>query len=308
MAKSTFNAKGIGTLLKSASQLEQAIKEDKQEEIRELTNHILMLPIEHIEANRDQPRKNFDNIALTELAESIMVHGLIQPITVRRLHEKAYQIISGERRFRASKMAGLKEVPAYIRVANSQEVLEMALVENIQREDLNALEIADTYTALQVECNMTLEQIAERVGKERSTVNNYMRLRQLHNDVQTAVRDRQISMGHARALAGIIDDPLLQVAICKQIISKGLSVRAVEEIIQKHKEENKIGKSAGSKTMPNHLKKIQDDFGSFFGSKVALKRNDTGAGQLVVKFENDTELNRLIDLIEESKEKLNLAK
>ncbi|MEI6410945.1 MAG: ParB/RepB/Spo0J family partition protein [Bacteroidota bacterium] len=308
MAKSTFNAKGIGTLLKTASQLEQAIKEDKQEEIRELTNHILMLPIEHIEANRDQPRKNFDNIALTELAESIMIHGLIQPITVRRLHEKAYQIISGERRYRASKMAGLKEVPAYIRVANSQEVLEMALVENIQREDLNALEIADTYTALQIECNMTLEQIAERVGKERSTVNNYIRLRQLHDDVQTAVRDRQISMGHARALAGLIDDPSLQLNILKQIISKSLSVRAVEEIIQKHKEENKIGKGASSKTMPNHLKKIQDDFGSFFGSKVALKRNDNGAGQLVVKFDNDTELNRLIDLIEESKEKLNLAK
>lgn len=307
MAKSTFNAKGIGTLLKSASQLEQAIKEDKQEEIRELTNHILMLPIEHIEANREQPRKNFDNIALTELAESIMTHGLIQPITVRRLHEKAYQIISGERRFRASKMAGLKEVPAYIRVANSQEVLEMALVENIQREDLNALEIADTYTALQVECNMTLEQIAERVGKERSTVNNYMRLRQLHDDVQTAVRDRQISMGHARALAGLIDDPSLQLNICKQIILKSLSVRAVEEMIQKHKEENKAGKN-GSKAMPNHLKKIQDDFGSFFGSKVALKRSDNGAGQLVVKFENDAELNRLIDLIEESKEKLNLAK
>jgi ParB family chromosome partitioning protein len=308
MAKSTFNAKGIGTLLKSASQLEQAIKEDKQEEIRELTNHILMLPIELVEANSQQPRKNFDNEALAELAESIMVHGLIQPITVRRLHEKAYQIISGERRFRASKMAGLKEVPAYIRVANSQEVLEMALVENIQREDLNAIEIAATYSALQKECSMTVEQIAERVGKDRSTVTNYLRLHHLHEDVQEAVRDRRISMGHARALAGIIDDPTLQVTICKQIISKGLSVRAVEELIQKHKEENRGGKAGSSKAMPNHLKKIQDDFGSFFGSKVALKRNDNGAGQLVVKFDNDTELNRLIDLIEESKEKLNLAK
>ncbi len=299
MAKTTFNTKGIGTLLKNASQLEQAIKEDQQEVIRELTNHILLLPIEHIEANMDQPRKDFDDKALDELAASIKVHGLIQPITVRRLHEKAYQIISGERRFRASKRAGLTEIPAYVRIANNQEMLEMALIENIQREDLNAIEIAMSYASLMEECKLTHEQISERVGKDRTTITNYTRLLTLSDKIQEAVRERKLSMGHARALAGIKDNAAFQNSLFAKIIQEELSVRAVEDLIRKYQEETKGVKPTASKRLPDHLRNIQDQFSAFFGAKVALKRNDKGNGQLIVKFENDGELNRLIELIEE---------
>lgn len=299
MAKTTFNTKGIGTLLKNASQLEQAIKEDQQEVIRELTNHILLLPIEHIEANMDQPRKDFDDKALDELAASIKVHGLIQPITVRRLHEKAYQIISGERRFRASKRAGMVEIPAYVRIANNQEMLEMALIENIQREDLNAIEIAMSYASLIEECKLTHEQISERVGKDRTTITNYTRLLTLSDKIQEAVRERKLSMGHARSLAGIKDNAAFQNSLFLKIINEELSVRAVEDLIRKYQEDTKGAKPAASKRLPDHLRNIQDQFSAFFGAKVALKRSDKGSGQLIVKFENDGELNRLIELIEE---------
>jgi ParB family chromosome partitioning protein len=294
-----FDTGGIKTLLGSAAQLEKAIKEDAREVVRELTNHIIMLPMEQVQANAEQPRKDFEPKALEELAASIKVHGLIQPITVRRLSEKAYQIISGERRTRASKLAGLTEIPAYVRLATNQEMLEMALIENIQREDLNAIEIAMSYAGLIEECKMTHEQISERVGKDRSTITNHLRLLTLSDNIQDAVRERKISMGHARALAGIKDNAAFQNSLLLQIMQEELSVRAVEDLIRKYQEPGKSAKPAANKRLPDHLRNIQDQFSAFFGAKVVLKRSDKGSGQLVVKFDNDATLNRLIELIEE---------
>ncbi|MEL6866667.1 MAG: ParB/RepB/Spo0J family partition protein, partial [Bacteroidota bacterium] len=174
----------------------------QEDVVRTLSNTIATIPLNSIEVNPGQPRIEFDEEALQELSESIKVHGLIQPITVRRLNEQTYQLISGERRMRASKIAGLKEVPAYIRLANDQEMLEMALIENIQREDLNAIEVANSYQRLIEECELTHEALSERVGKNRSSVTNYLRLLKLPPDVQSAIKEQKISMGHARALAG----------------------------------------------------------------------------------------------------------
>jgi ParB family chromosome partitioning protein len=294
-----FNTGGIKTLLGNPAQLEKAIREDAQEVVRELTNQIILLPIAQIQANAEQPRKDFDSKPLEELAASIRVHGLIQPITVRRLSDKAYQIISGERRYRASKLAGLEEVPVYVRLASNQEMLEMALIENIQREDLNAIEIAMSYASLIEECKLTHEQISERVGKDRSTITNHMRLLTLSDNIQDAVRERKISMGHARALAGIKDNAAFQNSLLKQIMEEDLSVRAVEELIRNYQQGNKSPKAAAGKQMPDHLRTIQDQFSAFFGAKVVLKRTDKGSGQLVVKFDNDAALNRLIELIDE---------
>lgn len=288
--------KGIRALLANPQELEQAVQDNPQEVVRELTHTVAMLPIEQIEANPFQPRTEFDQSALEELTDSIRVHGLIQPVTVRRLHDKAYQLISGERRFRASQMAGLQEIPAYVRLADDQQMLEMALIENIQRQDLNAIEVAISYQRLKEECNLTDEQLSERVGKQRSTITNYLRLLKLPVDIQHAIKDNQLSMGHARALAGV-NDIAFQLSLLRQIIQEELSVRAVETLIARH-QEDRSGKKKADKRMPDNLRTIQDQFRSFFGAKVDLKRADTGKGQIVIKFENDHELNRLIDLIE----------
>ncbi len=289
--------KGIRALLSNPQELEQAVQENPQEVVRELTHSVAMLPINQIEANPFQPRTEFDQTALDELTDSIRVHGLIQPVTVRRLHDKAYQLISGERRFRASQMAGLTEIPAYVRLADDQQMLEMALIENIQRQDLNAIEVAISYQRLKEECSLTDELLSERVGKQRSTITNYLRLLKLPVDIQHAIKDGQLSMGHARALAGV-NDIAFQLSLLRQIIQEGLSVRAVETLIARHQEDRANKKGKADKRLPDHLRTIQDQFRAFFGAKVDLKRNEKGKGQLVVKFENDAELNRLIDLIE----------
>lgn len=289
--------KGIRALLANPQQLEQAVQEDAQEVVRELTHTVAMLPISQIEANPFQPRTEFDQAALNELADSIRIHGLIQPVTVRRLHDKAYQLISGERRFRASQMAGLEEIPAYVRLADDQQMLEMALIENIQRQDLNAIEVAISYQRLKEECNLTDETLSERVGKQRSTITNYLRLLKLPVDIQQAIKDGQLSMGHARALAGL-NDIAFQLSLLRQIIQEGLSVRAVENLIARHQEERAGKKAKADKRLPDHLRNIQDQFRAYFGAKVDLKRNEKGKGSITIKFENDGELNRLIDLIE----------
>lgn len=289
--------KGIRALLANPKQLEQAVQDNPQEVIRELTHSVAMLPIAQIEANPFQPRTEFDQTALDELTDSIRVHGLIQPVTVRRLHDKAYQLISGERRFRASQMAGLKEIPAYVRLADDQQMLEMALIENIQRQDLNAIEVAISYQRLKEECSLTDELLSERVGKQRSTITNYLRLLKLPVDVQQAIKDGELSMGHARALAGV-SDIAFQLSLLRQIRQEDLSVRTVEVLIARHQEERLGKKGRTDKRMPDHLRGIQDQFRAYFGAKVDLKRSDKGKGQIVIKFENDGELNRLIDLIE----------
>lgn len=289
--------KGIRALLANPAQLEQAVQENPQEVVRELSGNVAMLPISQIEANPYQPRVEFDQTALEELAASIRIHGLIQPVTVRRLHDKAYQLISGERRFRASQMAGLTEIPAYVRLADDQQMLEMALIENIQREDLNAVEVAISYQRLIDECALTHESLSERVGKQRSTITNYLRLLKLPPEIQRAIKERKLSMGHARALAAV-DDIALQLSLYRQTIDQDLSVRAVESLIASYQEKRGGQKKPENARMPEHLRQIQDQFSAFFGAKVQLKRDQKGKGQLIVKFENDNELNRLIDLLE----------
>ena len=284
-------------MLANPQQLEQAVQDNAQEVVRELTHSVAMLPVSQIEANPFQPRTEFDQTALDELADSIRIHGLIQPVTVRRLHDKAYQLISGERRFRASQIAGLMEIPAYVRLADDQQMLEMALIENIQRQDLNAIEVAISYQRLKEECNLTDELLSERVGKQRSTITNYLRLLKLPVDIQHSIKEGKLSMGHARALAGL-NDIAFQLSLLRQITQEDLSVRAVEALIARHQEDRSGKKPKVDKRLPDHLREIQDQFRAFFGAKVDLKRNDKGKGQLVIKFENDGELNRLIDLID----------
>lgn len=299
MAKK-FDTGGIKTLLGNAAKLEKAVQENPQEVMRELATAVNLLPIEQIKANAGQPRQKFDKDALAELAASIEAHGIIQPITVRRLQDKEYQIISGERRFRASQLAGLKEIPAYVRLANDQELLEMALIENIQREDLNAWEVAISYGRLKDEFALTDESLSTRVGKQRSTVTNYLRLLRFEGDedIKRGLIEGKVSMGHARALAGV-NDFALRNSLYHKIVAEDLSVRAVEALIASYQENKKGKEPVADKSLPPHLREIQDKFNAFFGGKVQLKRDEKGKGQLVVAFKNDAELNRLIDLIEQ---------
>lgn len=285
---------GVRALL---SNIETQTQEKQAEVVRELTHTVAMIPIGEIEVNPFQPRKDFDENALNELAESLRVHGLIQPITVRRLADKQYQLISGERRLRASKIAGLTEVPAYIRLANDQEMIEMALVENIQREDLNAIEVAITYQRLIDECSLTHENLSDRVGKKRSTVTNFLRLLKLPPDIQKGLKDDDISMGHARALLSI-DDFALQHSIFKKIVSEHLSVREAEDLIRRYKED-RAAKPAKPR-LPGDYQNVQDNLRNYLGSKVQLKVKSNGGGQIAIPFTSTDDLNRLLDLIEKS--------
>lgn len=301
MAKKTgkpeFGA-GIRALLGNPAQLDKAVQENPQEVVRELSGNVANVPLSQIETNPYQPRTDFDQTALEELAASIRVHGLIQPVTLRRLHDRAYQLISGERRFRASQLAGLTEIPAYIRLADDQQMLEMALIENIQREDLNSVEVAISYQRLIDECSLTHESLSERVGKQRSTITNYLRLLKLPPEIQRAIKDRKLTMGHARALAGVTDIAF-QLMVFHQTLENDLSVRAVEDMISKYNSEKTGKKPAKEDTrLPEHLRRVQDQFSAFFGAKVQLKRDGKGKGSLTIKFGNDAELNRMLDALE----------
>ncbi len=254
------------------------------------------IPIDQIVVNSKQPRYDFDEAALKELSESIATHDIIQPITVVKLANGNYMLISGERRWRAAKMAGLKDIPAYIRSANDQELLEMALLENLQRENLNAIEIAMSYKRLMDECDLTQEQVANRMKKERSTVTNYLRLLKLPPDIQKSVRDGQLSMGHARAIAGVenIDE---QLYLFREISTKGLSVRQAEAIAKSMAEKvAKPSTSVASKTkLPPAYKRIEDNMASHFSTKVLLNRSKNGKGSIVIDFYNDEDLERIMD-------------
>ncbi len=285
--------KGIRALL---ANVEVESPEKQMETVKELTHTVAMIPLEQIEVNPFQPRKEFDADALEELARSLRTHGLIQPITVRRMAENQYQLISGERRLRAARIAGLTTVPAYVRLANDQEMIEMALVENIQRQDLNAIEVAITYQRLIDECELTHEALSERVGKQRSTVTNFLRLLKLPPDIQKALKENVISMGHARALI-TIEDIGLQLTLFKEVIKKGLSVRATEALVRRYK--NPQAKSSDSNTeLPSDYKNVRDNLRNYLGTKVDLKRNANGSGQIRIPFSDDNELNRILDLIE----------
>jgi ParB family transcriptional regulator, chromosome partitioning protein len=291
--------KGIAALLGNIESEVNKSPEAAVEVVRELSHTIAFIPLDQIEVNPWQPRYDFDEAALAELSESIKIHGLIQPITLRRMAADQYQLISGERRLRASKKAGLTEVPAYVRIANDQEMLEMALVENIQREELNPIEVAITYQRLKDECGLTDEKLGERVAKNRSTVTNVLRLLKLPPAIQTSIKEKRITTGHAKVLVGI-DDLAFQLMLHEQILQKRLSVREVEELAQNRPTAKaKIAKKAAA--VDANLKPVVDSLNAFFGSKVQFKRKPTGAGQIVVSFKNDNDLNRILDLIDDKK-------
>lgn len=264
---------------------------------------IAEIPIAEIEVNPFQPRTHFDQAALQELSESIKIHGIIQPITVRRLTANQYQLISGERRFHASKLAGLKAIPAYIRSANDQQMLEMALIENIQRENLNAIEIALSYQRLISECSLKQDELGERVGKNRATVTNYLRLLRLPPDIQIAVRDNKLSMGHARAIINV-ENPEQQLYIFKKTLTEDLSVRKVEELVREvsgKRAENAGADSSGAPTgtASREISQLQSRLSSHFGTRVVVKSDGT-KGEIKIPFLSVEDLNRLLDILKMS--------
>ena len=264
---------------------------------------VSLIPIEAIEANPFNPRTHFDTVLLKELSESIAIHGIIQPLTVRKLGRDKYQLISGERRFRASQLAGLKEVPAYVRVANDQSMLEMALVENIQREDLNSIEVALSYQLLIEEIGLTQDQLAQKISKSRSSITNHLRLLKLPAEIQLGVRDGLISMGHARALVSAGEEEK-QLEIYRQVVDHQLSVREVEEMIKsgsKRTVEPTPSTPATSKETEVGLTASQDIFrlhlSDKISSKVNIKKNAEVNGKISISFSSEVDLNRIIEIL-----------
>lgn len=257
------------------------------------TNEIL---ISQIQANPFQPRTDFDDEALNELAESIRLHGVIQPITVRKIGYDQYQIISGERRTRASIMAGLTKIPAYVRVANDQEMLEMALIENIQREELNPIEIALSYKRLIDECNLKQEELAERVSKNRTTVNNYLRLLKLPDSIQSALKEGKISMGHARAIINV-DDPKKQEWMLEQMLNNELSVRDVESLVRENNAKETKSKPSASAPKLTAMVDYQKQLSERFNTKISIKADDKGRGSIKIPFHSQAELQRILNLL-----------
>ena len=253
--------------------------------------------ISQVQVNPFQPRTDFEPEALQELADSIKIQGLIQPITVRQSGQHSYQLISGERRLRAAKLAGLTEIPAYIRTANDQQMLEMALIENIQRENLNAIEVALSFQRMIDECNLKQEQLGERVSKNRSTVTNYLRLLKLPPVIQAAIRDKKISMGHARALISV-EDVEKQIYLFQEIVNRGISVRKVEELVRQLQNFGKGRKSVKSGGLSFQYMKIQDDLASKFSTNVKLKLSDKGRGSIEIGFMSDEDLNRILEMLD----------
>jgi len=270
--------------------------EENQKIVKALSSATAMIPVDQIKANPGQPRKDFDEESLNELAKSIKSHGIIQPLTLRSTGPNSYEIISGERRFRASQIAGLEEVPAYVRIANDQELLEMALIENIQREDLNPLEIAITYSRLMSEFKLTHEAMADRVGKKRSTITNALRMLELPPSIQTGLRNGQISAGHAKALHGLstVDQ---QIALFQKIIKEQLSVRETEKVV-KFKNIKSSAKSP-AKELSIEYRDVQRNLRKQLGAKVDIKMKGRNKGQIIIPFSDLEEFNRLLEIIED---------
>ncbi|HQY11147.1 MAG TPA: ParB/RepB/Spo0J family partition protein [Ferruginibacter sp.] len=284
--------KGIRSLLQNIDADLKSTAGSLKPEVMEQVSTSMRIPLEQIEVNPKQPRHDFDETALNELADSIKMHDIIQPLTVTRLANGRYRLIAGERRFRASKIAGLKDVPVYIRQADDAQLLELSLLENLQRKDLNAIEVALSYKRLMDELAYTQEQVAERMGKERSTVTNYIRLLKLPPDIQVAVRNGDISMGHARALINVdmIDK---QLYIFNEIKKRGLSVRQTEELVRK--QYTPAVKVAVKQALPPDLKRIEDNLASQFNTRVKLKHSKKGDGSILFEYYSTEELNALLD-------------
>lgn len=289
--KKSSLGRGLSALLDDSS-----IKEQDKEKV--VVSTISNISLAKVDVNPYQPRTNFDKDALEELADSIKTQGIIQPITVRAMGDGHYQLISGERRVQASKLAGLSQIPAYIRTANDQQMLEMALIENIQRENLNAIEIALSYQRLISECDLRQEQLGERVGKNRTTVNNYLRLLKLPPEIQVALRDKRISMGHARAIINVesVDN---QLHIFERTVKDDLSVRKVEELVRsvtaRPKQTNKADKPPVEESF--QVRQIQNKLSSHFGTKVQVNGNTKGKGEIKIPYFSDDDLTRILELL-----------
>lgn len=256
--------------------------------------------LDSIEVNPYQPRVDFDDEAIEQLAQSIKTYGLIQPVTVRPVKNGKYQLISGERRLRACKLVGLVEIPAFVRTVDEINSLQMALVENIQRENLNAIEVAASYQRLLNECNLTIEELSEKVGKERSTISNYLRLLKLTRETQIAVRDKQISMGHARAIVAI-DDPTLQNKVLNEVLNNGFSVRQTEALVKKSMEPTAPPKTKVKIKLAEHVNDFTKGFSKRVNAKVMVKKEITGKGKIVIPFASDEELNKIITILNDLK-------
>jgi ParB family chromosome partitioning protein len=292
MAKRQALGRGLSALLDSASTTPEPRPVEKGS-IGNVAGSIAMLKIAQIEANPFQPRSKFDETALNEFAHSISELGIIQPLTVRKIAANKYQLISGERRFRASQIAELDEIPAYIRTANDQEMLEMALVENIQRENLDAIEIAISYQRLIEECNLTQEKLSDRVGKNRATVSNYLRLLRLPADIQIAIIEKQLTMGHARALI-TVEDPAVQMRIFKLVLREELSVRKTEALVRAEKPAAQKQPTAKTALSFEH-QKLRADLRLMLGRNVELKKKEDGSGKIEIDFMNEDDLKTIID-------------
>lgn len=286
--------KGIRTLLENIDADLRTAGGSLQAEAIEKVNTSLRIGIDQIETNPQQPRRDFDDAALSELAASIKIHDIIQPLTVSRLANGKYRIVAGERRFRAAKIAGLKDVPVYVRETKDSQLLELALLENLQRENLNSIEIAISYKRLMEELDYTQEQLAERMGKERSTITNYIRLLKLPPDIQVAVKNGSISMGHARALINV-DMVDKQLYIFQEIKNKELSVRQTEELVRKlYTGKDGVNTSVKS-AMPPALKKIEDNLASYYSTKVKLSHSKRGRGSITLEYYSIEELNSILE-------------
>ena len=268
----------------------------KVEKVATNTNFEEIL-LRQIEVNPFQPRIDFDEEAIEELAESIRIQGIIQPITVRRLAENSYQLISGERRFQASKRAELEKIPAYIRTADDQQMLEMALIENIQRENLNAVEVALSYQRLMEECDLKQEELGDRVGKKRTTVNNYLRLLRLPLSIQMGVRDKRISFGHARALINV-DNTDFQLALFDKIVTEGLSVRKIEELVRNTQKEPTEKEPSKIKQINPEVVRLQSNLSSHFGTKIEVNSDTKNKGNISIPFVSLEDLNRILEILD----------
>jgi ParB family chromosome partitioning protein len=283
--------RGLSALLNDP---ENDIKSAEDENAKKAVGNIVELALDSIEVNPFQPRTSFSEESLQELASSIKELGVIQPITVRKVDVNKFQLVSGERRFRASKIAGIERIPAFVRIANDQETLEMALVENIQRQDLDPIEIALSYQRLIDEVQLTQESLSERVGKKRSTIANYLRLLKLDPIIQTGMRDSLLSMGHGRALVNI-EDHQIQLDIYERIIKNKLSVRATEKIIQEYKNPSAKGKDKHQLT--NDQKRAQKELKDSLGAKIAIQSTRKGNGKIIIPFSSEEDFKRLEKLL-----------
>ncbi len=294
MKKKTGLGRGLGALLEDTPPKERISGEGAAP--RDGVNEI---DINIIEVNPFQPRTDFNQEALNELAESIKAQGIIQPITVRKLNDNAFQLISGERRLQASKIAGLEKIPSFIRKADDQQMLEMALIENIQRENLNSIEVALSYQRLIAECDLKQEELAKRVGKNRATVNNYLRLLKLPPDIQIALRDGKLSMGHARTLINI-ENVDLQLNIFNKIVEEELSVRKAEELVResaKPKPQKKETQKSEMQSSPE-MKQLQDKLSSHFGTKIKVATSSRDKGEIKIPYYSVEDLNRILEILE----------